>query len=763
MTFIGNKSDLRVVGTRPVRPDGVDKVTGRAVFGADATMSGQIVGKVLRSPHAHARIVSIDASKALAIPGVKAVITAADLPNIASEEAFVGEGPMNFRDLSLNCMARGKALYEGHAVAAVAAMSDALADAALAAIEVKYEVLPHVIDVEEAMAPGAPILHDDLFTAGETPKPTKASNVAKKVRFTIGDVEAGFKQADVIIDQRYTTAPVHQAYIEPHACVAAWAADGQCTVIASSQGHFMIRSYCAKLLGIDISNIRVVPAEIGGGFGGKTLVYLEPLALALSKKSGRPVKMVMTREDVFRATGPTSGAVIEVKIGATKDGMITAAQAVMKYQAGAFPGSPINPGLMCAFAMYDLANVDVLGYDVVSNRPKVAAYRAPGAPISSFAAESAIDDLARALKMDPIELRQKNAAKQGSKTVYGVTHGVIGYEEVLAAAKAHPHWSAPLGKNQGRGFATGFWFNIGGESTGAVFINEDGTVNVVSGSPDIGGSRASMAMMAAEVLGIPMEKCRAVIPDTSSVGFTHVTGGSRVTYATGMAVTQAAQAVVEDLKKRAAMIWDISPEAVEWKDGEAVPAGANAGGFDPLPLAAIALKAAKTGGPIGSEVSVNAQGAGPGFGAHICDIEIDPETGHSTITRYTAVQDVGRAIHPAYVEGQIQGGAVQGIGWALNEEYVYNSKGLLDNAGFLDYRIPVASDLPMIEAVLVEVPNTRHPFGVRGVGEVPIVPPMAAVRNAIRGAIGLPMYHLPMSPPRIRAVLDAAAMPKAAE
>lgn len=763
MTFIGNKSDLRVVGTRPVRPDGVEKVTGRAVFGADATMSGQIVGKALRSPHAHARIVSIDTSKAQALPGVKAVITAADLPNIASEDAFVGEGPMNFRDLSLNVIARGKVLYEGHVVAAVAAMSDAIADAALALIEVKYEVLPHVIDVEEAMAPGAPILHDDLFTAGITPKPTTASNVAKKVRFTIGDVEAGFKAADVIVEQRYTTAPVHQAYIEPHAVVAAWATDGQCTVIASSQGHFMIRSYCAKLLGIDVSNIRVVAAEIGGGFGGKTVVYLEPLALVLSKKSGRPVKMVMTREDVFRATGPTSGAVIEVKIGATKDGTITAAQAVLKYQAGAFPGSPLNPGLMCAFAMYDLANVDVLGYDVVSNRPKVAAYRAPGAPISSFAAESAIDDLARKLNMDPIDLRLKNAAKQGSKTVYGVTHGVIGYEQVLQAAKAHPHWTAPLGKNQGRGVATGFWFNIGGESTGAVFINEDGTVNVVSGSPDIGGSRASMAMMAAEVLGVPYEKCRAVIPDTSSVGFTHVTGGSRVTYATGMAVTQAAQAVVEDLKKRAAMIWDISPEAVEWKDGQAVPAGANAGGFDPLPLAAIALKAAKTGGPIGSEISVNAQGAGPGFGAHICDIEIDPETGHATILRYTAVQDVGRAIHPSYVEGQIQGGAVQGIGWALNEEYVYNKKGLMDNAGFLDYRVPVASDLPMIEAVLVEVPNTRHPFGVRGVGEVPIVPPMAAVGNAIRGAIGIRMEHLPMSPPRIRAAVDAAQMPKAAE
>jgi CO/xanthine dehydrogenase Mo-binding subunit len=328
---------------------------------------------------------------------------------------------------------------------------------------------------------------------------------------------------------------------------------------------------------------------------------------------------------------------------------------------------------------------------------------------------------------------------------------------VLEAAKSHPHWSAPLGKNQGRGVATGFWFNIGGDSSASVFVNEDGTISVVSGSPDIGGSRASMAMMAAEVLGVPYEKVRPIVGDTAQIGITGMTGGSRVTFATGMATVQAAEKVVDELKKRAAMIWDISPEAVDWKDGEAVPAGANAGGFDPMPLAAIAAKAGKTGGPIGSEVSINAQGAGAGFGAHICDVEVDPETGHVQILRYTAVQDVGRAIHPSYVEGQIQGGAVQGIGWALNEEYLYDKNGRMDNSGFLDYRVPVASDLPMIEAVLVEVPNKRHPFGVRGVGEVPIIPPLAAVANAIKAATGVRMHSLPMSPPKVLAAIDGKA------
>jgi CO/xanthine dehydrogenase Mo-binding subunit len=748
--------DLKVVGTRPIRPDGVDKVTGRAVFAADTRASGMLWGKILRSPHAHARIVSIDTSKAEALHGVKAVVTSKDFPEIASEEAFVGEGPMNFRDLADNVMARGKVLYEGHALAAVAATTAEIGEQALALIEVKYEVLPHVIDVEAAMADGAPVLHADMFTAGVNPKPTKASNIAKVVTFKKGDIDAGFADADVIVEGSYTTKPVHQAYIEPHACLATYSPDGQVSIHASSQGHFMVRAYTAKLLGIDMANIRVNPAEIGGGFGGKTLIYLEPVAVALSRKAGKSVKMQMTREEVFRGSGPTSGASVTVKLGAKKDGTIVAAQQVLKFQAGAYAGSPIGPGCMCGFAMYDIANIDVLGYDVVSNRPKVAAYRAPGAPISSFAVECAVDDLARKLGMDPLALREKNAAVNGTKTHYGPTHTNIGFTQVLEATRAHPHWKAPLAEGHGRGLAVGFWFNIGGESSATVHVNEDGTIVVATGSPDIGGSRASMGMMAAEVLGVPVSKVRAIVADTASIGFTFVTGGSRVTFATGMAVTQASEKVVEHLKARAAQTWDIPVDAVEWKDGAAYPAGTNAGAFPPLDLAAIALKQARTGGPINAEVSVNAQGAGAGFGSHICDVAVDKETGKVEIIRYTAIQDVGKAIHPSYVEGQIQGGAAQGIGWALSEEYIYNDKGLMDNPGFLDYRCPVASDLPMIEAVLVEVPNPRHPFGARGVGEVPIIPPMAAISNAIKGAIGIRMPDLPMSPPKVRAAIDAA-------
>src|SRR6202048_1192743 len=351
MTYMP-KELQKVVGTRPIRPDGVDKVTGRANFGADMVMPGMLWGKVKRSPHAHARIMSINIDKALKLPGVKAVVTWEDFPPIPSEEAFVGEGPMNFRDLSSNCMARGKVLYDGHAVAAVAATSPAIAEEACELIEVEYHVLPHVIDVEEAMKPNAPVLHDDLFTQGVEPKPTHPSNVAKMIGFTKGDLDAGFREADVIIERRYSNAPVHQAYIEPHACVVSVAADGQCTIWSSSQGQFMVRGYTSRIVGAEIANIRAIPAEIGGGFGGKTIVYLEPVAYMLSKKSGRPVKIVMSREEVFRGTGPTSAAVVEVKLGANKNGRIVACEAVLKYQAGAFPGSPVQQGCICGLPVF---------------------------------------------------------------------------------------------------------------------------------------------------------------------------------------------------------------------------------------------------------------------------------------------------------------------------------------------------------------------------------------------------------------------------
>ena len=753
----------RWIGTRPVRPDGVDKVTGRARFGADAHLPNMLVGKVLRSPHAHARLKSIDVSRALALPGVKAVVTRDDFDDLPSEFVPAGEMLVNYRDVVRNVMAREKVLYEGHPVAAVAAVGERAAKEALDLIEVEYEALPHVMDVEEAMAPDAPLLHDDMITAGVEPAPETPSNVAKVVEFGHGDVEAGFAEADMVVEREFRTRPVHQGYIEPHSCVASFSEDGQADLWCTTQGHFVVRGHCAKLLGMEVSRLRVTASEIGGGFGGKTVVYLEPLALMLSRKSGNPVKMTMSREEVFRASGPAPGTCIRVKVGVRRDGRITAGEAELKYEAGAFQGSPVQPGCMCAFAPYDLPNVEVTGYDVVVNRPKATAYRAPGAPQSEFAVESVIDELAKAIGMDPVALRLKNAAKEGTRAAYGPTFGPVGLVETLEAARAHDHYRAPLGPGQGRGVASGFWFNIGGETCANLNLGEDGTIALVAGTPDIGGSRAALCLQAAEALGVDVETIRPLIADTSSLGYTFLTGGSRTAFASGMAVIEASKDMIGQLCERAAKIWDIPVDAVEWVEGEARPAGANAGEFEPLPLADLAGLAGKTGGPIVGRAQINAQGAGPSFGTHVVDVDVDRETGRVEILRYTAVQDAGKAVHPDYVEGQMQGGAVQGIGWALNEEYVYDENGKLENPGFLDYRIPVCSDVPMIDTVIVEVPNPTHPYGVRGVGETPIIPPMAAIANAVEGALGIRFTELPMSPPRVLKAVDEARLPEAAD
>ncbi len=737
---------FKVVGTRPLRPDGIDKVTGRARFGADISAPGMLVGLTLRSPHAHARITSIDTAKAMALPGVHAIVTRADFGSPDLDDGTA--------DILDNCMAGEKVLYDGHAVAAVAAASGKIARQALKLIDITYEKLSHVTDVLAAMAPDAPVLHegrtDETVPAGMSP------NVISRHEFGHGDIDTGMASADRILERTYRTEATHQGYIEPHACLAQMGSDGQADLWCCTQGHYMVRDTCAAILGLKQGQVRVTASEIGGGFGGKTTVFLEPVALMLAKKSGRPVKMVMSRAEVLRATGPTASSAIDVRIGMTKDGRITAGFAELRYQGGAYPGSPVDMGSMSAFAPYDLENVKTIGWDVVTNRPKQAAYRAPGAPMAAFAIESAIDELARGFGLDPLEVRLKNAAREGTRASYGPTYPAIGLEATLRTAHSHPHWTAPLGKNQGRGVACGFWFNFGGNTCVSLNITPDGTVTVSEGNPDIGGSRAAMSMMAAEELGIPYDRVRTIIADTGSLGLNDVTDGSRVTFAVGLATIEAARAAIREMCKRAAQVWGIDADAVEWVDGAAQPAGPNAGKHPPMTLAEIAEIASNTGGPIAGHHEVNAEGAGVSFATHMVDTEVDPETGSVKILRYTVFQDAGKAVHPSYVEGQFQGGAVQGIGWALNEEYIYGDDGLLQNGGFLDYRVPVASDLPMIDTVILEIPNPGHPYGVRGVGETSIVPPLAAVANAVSAAAGVRLTHLPMSPPKVLAAIQSA-------
>ncbi|MCG7509164.1 xanthine dehydrogenase family protein molybdopterin-binding subunit [Mesorhizobium retamae] len=738
------------VGTRPVRPDGIDKVTGRARYGADFNMAGQLVGRVLRSPHAHAVIRGINTSKAEALPGVKAVITAADLPDLTN-------GDSAMYDILDNCMARKKALYDGHAVAAVAAIDARTARQALKLIEVDYEVLPHVTDVDEAFQHGAPLINDAVFTEGLEEKPVKPSNVTKRTQYGHGDVHKGFAEADTIVERSFKTEQTHQGYIEPHACVASVSADGMAELWVCTQGPFVYRQHCAQLLGMEASKLRVTSSEIGGGFGGKTHVWAEPVALALSRKAGRPVKLVMTRDEVFRASGPTSATSIDVKIGARKDGTITAAEATLRYSCGPYPGMWAEIGAMTSFACYRLENVKTVGFEVLVNRPKTAAYRAPSAPMAAFAVESAIDELAKKVGIDPVEFRIKNAAQEGTRASYGPVYGPIGIGPTLEAVKNHPHMKAPLAKNQGRGMACGFWFNFGGQTCVDLNIGMDGSVSLAVGTVDVGGSRASLSLVAAEELGIDYSQVKAIVADTSSLGYNDMTDGSRGTFSSSMATISAARNAIKILRERAAQMWDIPVDDVTWEKGHAIAKGEKYGNLSPLSLKEIAAQSGTTGGPIAGHSELVADGAGVSFATHICDIEVDPETGSTRVLRYTVVQDAGKAVHPTYVEGQYQGGAAQGIGWALNEEYIYGKDGRLQNAGFLDYRIPVCSDLPMIDTQILEIPNPNHPYGVRGVGETSIVPPLAAIANAVSNAVGVRMTHIPMSPPRILAALEASA------
>ncbi|WP_417209748.1 xanthine dehydrogenase family protein molybdopterin-binding subunit [Antarctobacter sp.] len=751
-------ASLRHVGTRPVRPDGVPKVTGAARYGADYSPPGLLTGAVLRSPHPHARILAIDTARAAAHPGVFAVMTGADLPDFPFR--FVGPERMQrnaWYDVR-NILAREKVYYEGHAVAAVAAQDEATARAALKLIDVDYEVLPFVVTIDAAIAEDAPLLHEDAFTRNVAPKPAKPSNISRVYEDRMGDTEAGFAEADVIVEHSFSSDPVHQGYIEPHACVAEYNG-GKAHLWVSSQGHFQMRDLTAAFTGMSSGDIRVTPAEIGGGFGGKTKVYLEPVAMILSRKSGRPVKMVMTRSEVFRATGPGSDSKVRVKLGARKDGSITAAEIELYYGAGAFPGSPFMNGCLCAFAHYAIPNQHVKGHDVVTNRAMTCAYRAPGSPQSNFAVESVVDMVARKLEMDPIEIRLKNAIRKGDPLIGGRVMTHEGFVTMLERLRAHPAYQRDPGPNRGRGVAAGFWHNAGGDSGATVFVNTDGTVSVATGSPDIGGSRASMAIMAADTFGVPYEQVHSDVHDTASVPFTYVTGGSRVTFATGKAVVSASEKVITQLKERAAKIWGVDPDAVDWVDGEARPSSSNVGEFEPLSLKSLAAQATATGGHFGASHAENMTGHAPGLSAMFCDVEVDPETGHTRVVTFVAAQDAGQAIHPSYVEGQIQGAVVQGIGWALNEGYVFGPDGVLQNAGWLDYRMPVASDLPMIEAVVVEVPNPNHPFGVKGVAEAGMVAAMGCVANAIRDASGRRMTSLPISPVKLLEAIETRTDP----
>ena len=679
---INKQKDFKTVGTRPIRPDGLDKVTGRAKYGADLNLAGMLYGRIVRSPHAHAIIKSIDFSAALAMPGVVATMTSEDLPDPGDRILPGAEIEMKLKDISPIIMARGKVLFHSQAVAAVAATSEAVAAEAAKRVVVEYEVLPHVLDIDASLKDGAPLVHDDLFTQGRGPAPTSPSNLAADFELNRGDVDAGFAEADLVIERDYFVPMCHQGYIEPHACVAQAGGDGKVEIWCSTQGHFMVRNMVAELVGIDRGMIKVTASEIGGGFGGKTTVYIEPVAVVLARKSGRPVKIVMTRDEVFRASGPVSSARTRVKIGAKSDGTFTAIETSVIMDSGAYSSSPILPSAMFSTACYRCDNLRSRGREVLTNKPKVWAYRGPGAPQSMMAVECAVNEMAQGLCIDPLDLRLMNAVEEGDVPIFELPFQSIGLKQVIEEARNHPNYQVALEENQGRGVAAGFWINAGMQSSAAIHVVEDGSLTVLTGNPDIGGSRASMAMLAAEVLGVAVETVRPAVADTDSVGFCDATGGSRTTLATGSAVMKAAGMIMDECKQRAAAIWSVDVKEVEWSAGRAV---VHSGiGMDELraslkagvvvekilTLAELAEQAGATGGPLTASASVHAHSAQPSFAVNICDAQVDPDTGKVDILRYTCVQDAGKAVHPAYVEGQMQGRCGTGY-WLGVERGIY--------------------------------------------------------------------------------------------
>ncbi len=753
-------SKYRVIGTRPVRHDGVDKVTGAARYGADINLPGMLYAKILRSPHSHARIRKIDTSKAEALPGVVAVATSADFPIVDNRPMDFAEVQGNARMIAENMLAVNKALYVGHAVAAVCAVNQHTAEEALALVEVDYEVLPTVLTWREAMADNAPLLHDDMTTYFRMERFSRGddtgikSNVAGHIQHTVGDVEAGFADSDIVIEREFETQTVHQGYIEPHVSTSMWSADGRVTVWTSTQGLFNIRAQTAAILGIPESQVKVVPMEIGGGFGAKAIAYLDPVAAILSKKTGRPVKISMDRREVFEGSGPTSATFMRCKIGVKNDGRMVAGQLHMIYEAGAYPGSPVGGGALSGFGPYKMEHMLVDGFDVVCNKQKVQAYRAPGQPQVAFAVEAVVDELADLLGRDPIELRLQNAVQEGDRMPNGVPHRVFGCREMEEAMINSAQNQTPLtGPNQGRGVAVGFRWQAGQASSATININSDGTLNLITGSVDIGGTRTAVAMQVAETLGIGVDEIAPTVVDTDTVGWTATTGGSRIAFDTGLAAIAAAEDLRDQMAKRCAMVWEVEPELVQFADGAFTCTSTE----DRLTIAEVANRMMRTGGPLTASASATSTGVGPVFAGNIVDVEVDLETGKVDILRCTAFIDSGTSVHPSYVEGQMQGGTVQGLGWALSEDYTYAEDGRMLNSSFLDYRMPTALDLPMIETVVVEVPNPRHPYGLRGVGEAPIIPPLAALHNAVYHATGVRVNKLPLSPTSVLEALQAAA------
>ena len=764
MSTMKTTRDVKGVGVSIPRPDGPEKVTGRVQYVADIQPKGLLHAKLLRSPHAHAKIVSIDTSAAKALPGVRAVLTAKDIPHLKKKAPTRAHA----------VLAIDRVVFMGQPVAAVAADEPSIAEEALDLIKVEYQVLAASIDPLKAMLPGAPPVADagteadtsealahSAVAIAKSEAPAKAVNISQQARLTRGDPAKGFAESDHILEKTYRVPMVHQGYLEPHAVLAEWDRNGLLTLWASTQGSFNTRSEVADVLGIPENQIRVIPVECGGGFGGKIRALCEPITAVLAQVTKRPVRYVMTRREELQAGMPAPQVIIKLKTGVKRDGTLMALDAETVIDSGAFSGAVLAVSAVFLGSMYKWPSFDVRGFEVLTHKPSVAAYRAPVAPQTIFAIESQMEQIARDLDLDSVEFRMRHLIQEGDPMVNGQPWQNNGAKQVLSRIADHPHWktrkqwvtAGKNGKRRGVGLALGGW--LGGlQPTGAtVRLNPDGSLAVLTGQVDIAGTNISLAQIAASAYGVDTDLVRITTGDTDTAPMTGLSAGSKTIYTVGAAVLQAAEDARRQTFEIAAAELEASVHDLELVDGKVTVRGMPDKG---ITLATIGKKGnlymSKTPPVLGKANPAFTQQA-PGFAAQLARLEVDADTGEVTILDFVIVQDVGKAINPMGVEGQMQGGAVQSLGMALTEGLLFDDSGRLTNPSLLDYRKLTAADLPNLETIIVEVPAPAGPFGARGVGEPPIIPAPAAIANAIQNATGARLTELPMNPERIALAL----------
>ena len=750
------------IGTRMPMIEGETKVTGNLHYVADIQMADMLHARLVTSQHAHARLINIDSSAAVALPGVVAVLTATDLPDIL---------PTTRQRLLL---ARDRVIFAGQPVALVLAESQAIAEDALEHIVIEYEPLDVAITLEAAMAPDAPLVWPDGMpgeseeaaahgadVGGEEEGAPQRSNIAKTSNFSRGDIAAGFAEADIIVEREFTTQMVHQSPLETHGCaVRIESVTGEVTVWTPTQGPFVVRQQVAAVLELPETQVRCIATPVGGGFGGKGVLY-EPLVALAVHKVGRPIKLILSRNEELIATNAAPPGRMKLKLGAKHDGTMTAFEAEIAYNSGCYPSSPVGISML-GMGIYTIPNIELSGLDVVSFRPSSGAYRAPGVPQGQFCMESLVSELAHQLQRDPVELRLQNAAKPGDLMTHGEPWPSIGMTEVLEALQSHPLWqnrAASKAAGRGVGMAIGGWPGGTGPASAACMLERDGTLKLQLGSVDISGTNTGFALIAAEVFGISPDKISITSGDTANNVFALNAGGSKITYTVGPALIKAVTEVKEQTLEMVSEILEVAVEDLEITEGKVQVKGTP---DSAISLADLAGKTMQFGGqyaPIAATGRNVVKGRSPGFCAQIAEVEVDQETGEVKVHQLVIVQDVGRAINPTGIEGQMMGGAMQGIGWGLYEDMIYDEYGQPLSASWMDYTLPHSTQAPdKYDMVTIEVPGDEDPLGVRGVGEPSIIPTAGAIANAIYDATGARLNDIPMTPPRVlRAMSEGIA------